>query len=710
MLFSINHIPLIRLLIPFITGIILFNYFPSSNPFTSYLFGGIVLLCILLLLIKPLNANFKFKWIFGVLIHIGLLLGGYNLSSLKSTSSFSLNKSDEQIMIGEIITPPQVKEKTVKTTLEIKGIHSNSVWKTTEGKIIVFINKDSLAQTLKLGNFISFNPKIQNVPEPKNPNEFDYKKYLSYHLISQQSYLQSDNWKIIENKSDNSLYTLANDIREYLINTLRNNHIIDNQLGVASALILGYKNEIDAQLKSAYSNAGAMHVLAVSGLHVGVIYMIFNLLLKFLEKIKYGTVLKAIVILFILWFYALITGLSPSVLRASTMFSFVVVAKTTHRNSNFFNTLAASAFLLLIINPYLIMDVGFQLSYAAVAGIVLMQPWLSNLYESKYWLIQQIWNLTTVSIAAQIATFPIGLYYFHQFPNYFMLSNLLVIPLAILILYLGLAIFVTSFIPFVSEKLGWLLNKTISFLNYGVQQIDALPHSVSENIRFTLSDTLLIYSAIVCIMLLFHFRKFKYFVLASSFITIFLIHLGFTNYQLINQKKLIIYNIPNYSAINFIDGNDNILLSDFKLYNNQSKLMYHVKNNWIDKGIESEKIVDLNKLKKQHLVSNIYRISNPNLFTKLNYFQYYQTKIGIIDQNVKELETIQKTIDLDILIWSKNNKLDLKNVVKNYRFKQLIIDSSNSSYTNNKLIEQAKELNLSCWSVLNQGAFSQNIF
>lgn len=707
---SLNQIPLIRLIIPFIFGIIAYIYFPFDENIIKWALIGGCSLYFILLMIKPLNTNFHFRWLFGVLIFINLALAGYNLTSLQSSKNHSFNLSDnqQQVMVGEIITPPAVKEKTVKTTLEIKGIHANNKWQSSIGKIIVFINKDSLSTQLKTGDYISFSPNIQNVPEPKNPHEFNYKKYLSYHLISQQSYLQSNNWKLVDNFSTNSIHTIADQVRLNLINRLKLNGVLGNQLDVASALILGYKNNIDAQLKSAYSSAGAMHVLAVSGLHVGVIFMVFNYLLKFFEKNKYGRVLKAIIIILILWLYALITGLSPSVMRAATMFSFVVLAKSLNRHSNFFNTLAASALLLLIINPYLIMDVGFQLSYTAVIGIVIIQPWLSSFYVPSNWLVQQIWSLTTVSIAAQIATAPLGLYYFHQFPNYFMLSNLLVIPLAIFILYLGLGLLILSFIPIVSGWIGFALNQVILFLNYCVNFIDQLPLSVSENIRFTLPQTVMVYGIICCVILLIYYRRFHYFFMGAALCILLLSNINLSKYKLLEQKKLVIYNIPKYSAINFIDGDDNILVSDLKLYNNKSKLMFHVKNNWIDKGLSNEKVVDLNKLKKQYLVSNIYRISNPNLFTKLNYFQYYQTKIAIIDDRFYPPKT-DKKLNVDFLIWTKNNTSSLKDILKCFNFKKLIIDSSNSYYTNKELTQQAQNEDIPFWSVIENGAFVADI-
>ena len=167
-----------------------------------------------------------------------------------------------------------------------------------------------------------------------------------------------------------------------------------------------------------------------------------------------------------------------------------------------------------------------------------------------------------------------------------------------------------------------------------------------------------------------------------------------------------VYNIPKHTAINFIDGNDNILVSDIML--SKDKLKFHVENNWIDKGIEAEKVVNLETLKKEHLISNLYKIDNRNLFTKRNYFQYYQYKLAVIDKNFNAFIPKQK-MNVDFIIWTQNCKIPLTKLVAMYQFKKLIIDSSNSTYINNKLVDEAKKLNLDCWSVENNGAFECDI-
>jgi competence protein ComEC len=633
---------------------------------------------------------------------------GIAITQLKTTNQPTLTNLNKQLVIGEIAEPPAKKDEIVKCVLEVKGAKTNENWTSIEGKTILFIEKDSLSESLQVGDLISFQPDFKDVPEPKNPLEFDYKKYLSFHLIKQQAFLKTNNWTLINQHETFDMFVYADKLRQQLIANLQKFGLTNNELGVASALILGYKNNIEAQLKSAYSSAGAMHVLAVSDLHVGIVFMIFNVLLNFLDKIKYGSLIKGLLLVLILWFYALITGLSPSVLRSASMFSFVIVGKAFQRNANFFNTLSLSALCLLVYDPFLIFDVGFQLSYTAVAGIVLIQPWFDSFYEPKNWLDKYVWGLITVSIAAQIATFPLGLYYFHQFPNYFLLSNLIVIPLALFILILGLTTLAFSFIPQIAIYLGLGLKWVVFSLNWSVTTIDKLPFSVTNQIKFTITDTILIYLIITSIILLIAYRKFYNF-LMFSFLTIGLLSLtAYDKYHLLNQRKFIVYNIPKHTAINFIDGDDNILVTDEKLHKTKNKLMFHVQNNWIDKGVETEKIVNIEQLKKTHLLSNIYKIDNRHLFTKNNYFQFYNKQVVIVDNNIIPFKPTNK-IQVDYLIWTKNCRLTLNQVNTMFHFKFLIIDSSNSNYTNTKLVNEAKQLNLESWSVAEQGAFSVDV-
>lgn len=705
----LNYIPLVRFLIPFILGIISAVYFPSKNYIPLYLFVGLLLCYVVLLLVKKTNSSYQYRWVFGVLLYSMFLVGGHALTSFKKNAAAlptkELSQSGSRFIVAEITAPIEEKENSVKAIVNVSGIKTDDAWKASQGKSIIYFEKSEKALTLKSGDIISFEPILKDVPPPKNPNEFDFKRYLSYHLIHQQAYLKSTNWKLIQKAENSSLIATAHQIRKNLIAKLNELGVKDEQLAVASALILGYKNDIDAQLQSAYSSAGAMHVLAVSGLHVGVIFILLNFIFGFLDKWKWGVYFKGALIISCLWVYALITGLSPSVMRAATMFSFLVAAKTTKSNHVFFNTMAASALFLLIINPYLLMEVGFQLSYLAVIGIVVIHPYIYHLLYVKHWFLDKIWNITAVSIAAQIATFPLGLYYFHQFPNYFIFSNLIVIPAGIAILYGGIVTLILSEVPVLNEWLGQLLNWIVFGLNKAVLYIEQLPYALTENIKFTLLDNYLTYLAIVLILVALAYKKLSYILWAT---VCFILLFGFRLWdktQQVQQRHLVVYNIPQHSAINLIEGKDNVLISDIQLYESKNKMLFHVQNNWIQHGVENEKIFPLKNLSKQFQVSTLHKVSNEQLFFKRNYISFLDKRMVILFPDAK-LNPIEQPLNLDFLIVTQNPYFSLEEILKTYQPKQVILDASNSFYTVKKFQEAAKKLNINLWAVPTDGAFN----
>ncbi len=699
---NLNSIPLLRLVIPFIAGVFWTVDQQPNFELILFLFGVQLVVYCSLLLIKPLIANYQFRWVYGIGIAMALFLGAASLTSYRFKDNVAITKlltdKDNQLFIGEIVTPPQNKPKSLKAILTIKSIKKRDQWIHGRGKVMVYFQQEEFAKQLAIGDVIAFKAQLKKVMPPKNPDEFDFKKYLSYHFIEHQVFINAKNWKRLNPSPSFSWLHFATNCRNQLINSLQQKGLQGKELAVASALILGYKEEIDTPLKNAYASAGAMHVLAVSGLHVGVLFLIFSTLFSFLDRIKYGGILKGIVLLLILWSYALLTGLSPSVMRAATMFSFIVVAKMTNRNVTIYNTLAASAFCLLIYNPLLLMEVGFQLSYLAVLGIVIIQPWITNWFQFKLKIPQLIWEITAVSVAAQIATFPLGLMYFHQFPNYFMFSNLIVIPLAVLILYLGLSTLSFSFVPLLSSMLALGLKYSIQALNYVVHFIDQLPYSLSENIRFGMRDTCLIYLVIGSTIAFIASRKFKYLLLGSLCISSFLVNTLWTQSSHLHQQQLIIYNTPKHTAISIIDGKDQLFIADQSLLDNRKQLEFHVQNNWNSHGLEKEEIIALNQ--PMDTISS-HKI---NLYHKNCFFQFYTLRFVLIDAHY-QLQQNPVQLQINYLILTKDNPFTLAELLTQFTPQQLILDASHSPFKNKMLVKEAHQLNINCWSVLNDGAF-----
>ena len=695
-----NQAPLVRLFIPYITGIIVAVYQPYF--FYNILFYSSILFVIIsaIVLIPNFNVSYRKSFWFGFLINVSLFIFAYQLTIFKtekfSPSHFSNYCTENTFVYARLDGSYIEKEKSLKTVIEIIAIKDHEKWRKCNGKAMVHFKTDLLAKNLKYGDEIILQTHFKDVLPPQNPEEFNYKRFLSFHNIYSQAYVKNDDWLALNKNSGNTILKFAIGLRNSLLQVLENNHLSGDELSVGAALLLGYTDKLDADIISSYSSTGALHVLSVSGLHVAIVYVVFNWMLFFLDKSKNGKFFKAILLILFLWFYAALTGLSPSVLRAATMFSFIVIAKSTNKHTNIYNTLAASAFLLLLINPYLIMQVGFQLSYLAVIGIVYIQPKIYEGFEFDNWLLDQVWMITAVSIAAQIATFPLGLHYFHQFPNYFLLSNLIVIPISTFILYVGIALFTFSHISFLAKYLSIVFTWLIWILNYSVKWIESLPFSLLEGISISVLETWLLYGLIVLFLFYLYNRKYKYLVYALAFCIAILISQVFEQANQFNQNKIVVYNVPKTTAIDFIHSKQNVLLTDSVFAVNKSRLLFHIKHNWWDLGLNDSKII-----------SNDYSFND--LKVKSKFIQFLDKRLLVLDKAIQFSENNSKKLYLDYLIVSSNAKMSIGDITEMFRVKMFIFDSSNSEYKIKQWKAECEELNQDYCSTMDNGALEMNL-
>lgn len=545
-----------RLAVALAAGII-FGEYISLKPFVL-----ILMLFALTALLIVVNQNFSFRLnsIFGMGVHIVFTGIGITLYSLYNEKPVFYNQGKFYAEVLEIL---QEKPNSYQSVLRITTVFSgDSVFKTDE-KVMVYFEKTERAQKLQPGEVILFQQIPQVVRNNNNPYEFDYAGYLARKKIYRQVYLPENNWKKTRAQASFSFFILAEKTRSRLLEIYRKQNLNENEFHVLSALSLGYKRGLDPEIKRTFSSAGAMHVLAVSGLHVGIVFIVLSLMFGFLRKQKAGRSIFVLIVLLALWSFAFIAGLSPSVQRAATMFSFLVIGENTKRRPSTYNSLAASAFLLLLINPNNLFEAGFQLSYSAVFGIVFLQPKLVKIFQFKNRILQYGWALLTVSVAAQIATFPVTAFYFNQFPSYFWLSNLLVIPAVTLLIPLGFGLLVFHWIPIISEILvftvTWILRSVMLFLEF----VEELPFSVAE---FTLPAGGLVFLsiALLSVFLFIETRQKKYF----KGMLFSLLLLAGTSFILetvnIFRKEIIIYNQPDDVVVHLINGKRNYVVSEEK--------------------------------------------------------------------------------------------------------------------------------------------------
>jgi len=690
-----NRAPFVRYVIPFIIGIVLSVYI--SIP---YFFLAIIsVIGILFLLFTTLFSKFKLaykkRWLNGIVAFIVLVCLGGQITSLNTEINFNnhfskyLNK--QTITYCEVIEPAIERENSVKIIVKVKAVLKNNEFIQSIGKAVLYFQKSPLSLHLSYGDNIIFRGNYNEIKPPQNPSEFDYQRYLSFHNIYHQAYIKPDQWKPINKNARFSIINISQQIRNYLLDILKKNKIKGDEFAVGSALLLGYEDKLDQGIINAYSATGALHVLSVSGLHVGIIYLVFSWMLSFLDKTQKGKIIKAILLLLFLWFYAMLTGLSPSVLRSAAMFSFIVIGQSLNKKVSIYNTLAVSAFFLLLFNPFLIMEVGFQLSYLAVIGIVFLQPKIYNLLYVKNKIIDAVWKISAVSIAAQIATFPLGLHYFHQFPNYFLFSNLIVIPVSTIIIYLGIGLIFLSKITFVADYLAFLFNFFIWFLNESVKWMEQLPLAILSKISISIFETWLLYFCIIFLVIYFINKKVILLKFSLILFLILLLYQVVEQYNHLHQKKIVVYNVSKHSAIDFIYGRENFLLSDSLLMNDERKMLFHINHNWwnldINKTLISHSLIDNNFIKAQ---GNIILFDNK--------------KIALLNKNNSAVN-----IKVDYVIISNDIDFSVKEIINKSRPQKIIFDSSNSFYKIKKWELDCKELKQDCYSVADSGAFILDI-
>lgn len=437
----------------------------------------------------------------GVIFQAGLLISMFLIGQLRShqqdsrnfdhyfASSDSLWKARSYMIF--ISGDPEEKENSVAAVAEVYSVNEQI----SQGKLLVYFEKTSASRNLKYGDCVLLNTGIQEPQKAMNPRAFDFREYLRRKDIHHQTYVKQDQWQLTENKGA-FLKRSVIGIRTFFSGLFDHPHIGEEHADLCRALILGQKEGLDGQTRAQFSDAGAMHVLAVSGLHVGILMLVMSFLLKPIKKLPGGKKIFLLLVLSTLWFYALITGFSPSVLRASVMFSFILIGSQLEREVSSFQSLLVAAFLLIIFDPFLLFNVGFQLSFLAVAGILYLYPLIYRSVFVKHWVLNRIWQLLAVSMAAQLATFPLGLYYFHQFPNYFLLTNLFVVPMAFLVLAGGLLFLITSLMPVVADFSALLLDFIVLILLKGVQWISEIPLSRTSGVVIHVVEMLGLYASI----------------------------------------------------------------------------------------------------------------------------------------------------------------------------------------------------------------------
>ena len=647
--------------------------------YTDYWNYGIVIsACILIFL--SLTAYWQRKTLFFVFITwITFFLTGmilvYENDATNHTNYFEKhlkNTSKVILAIDKVLKPGNYHHKYVADVVQLDS-------KKTTGHVLLNIEKDSTSLLFHTGDLVFLKNKFQDIKSSLNPHQFNYKHYLKKQGINQQVYITHQEILLLD-ESKVSLLRFIDAFRVKIQKSLRRYHFTDDELAVMNALLLGQRQEISKQLSDNYSKAGAIHILAVSGLHVGVILLILSLILKPLERVNNGKLIKLVLVILSLWFFAILAGLSASVIRAVTMFSAIALGQFFNKRNAVEHSLIFSMFIILLWKPLFLFDVGFQLSYTAVFGIIWIQPVLYQLWKPNFFIVDKGWQLITVSVAAQLGVLPISLFYFHQFPALFFISNLIIIPFLGVILGLGLVVLVLSYESILPLFLEGFYGDVISILNKVVAFVARQESFLFSEISFSalkmIFSYLLIISGFQLFLKLNTKRCFLFFLSILAFQCVLILE----KYTIAQKSEFIVFHKSKNSIIGIRKG------SSFELYHSMDSLQ-----------ISSQKLLINYKVGENITSQNYHKLSN---------LMYYDKQVVlIIDKDglydIKELNN-------PIVLLRQSPKINLQRLVKKLKPAIIIADGSNyKSYIENWKTT-CKNLKTPFWTTYNQGAYVLN--
>jgi len=637
--------PILIILLSIIVGIVCYDVYHIP---TLWIAIAIIFSCGLLIILHKFAYRKSLPSIaFTVGFSILFITIGY-LASIRSNvlnddTHFAHRDASTQssllFSINEVLKPTHYQDKYVVTLKTMdKEIAS--------GKVILNINKDSASNPLRVGQWYHARTRLLALPVPKNPYQFDYGDYLRRKQIHGQLSIKKDEL-LISRHTTSGLKVWSSRFRESVLKAIHAHSFTRNQLAVIDALVLGQKNGIDKQMSTQYAAAGMMHILAVSGLHVGIILLLLRFLTKPIAAFKLRW-LRSIIIIALIWSFAFVTGLSPSVLRAATMFSFLEIGEQLGGKRKTTDAVMASAVVLLLYDPLILYQVGFQLSYLAVIGILWIQPWLSTFYNPRYYVDRLLWGIATVSIAAQLGVLPLSLFYFHQFPGLFFISNVIIIPFLGLILGGGILVALLAFIDILPDSLVDLYGYTIDLMNAFIFWVASKEDFITDHVTISVAFLIGLYLCIVsCISFLKKYSNRTLIAASTSILLLtFIILLEKSNPR---ASHLTIFNKSTSTMLGFYEN------STLQIFSTDS----------INLVIQDSRVVNY---------KNGLHIDAVAVKGMKNYFRFKRKEILVIDSlGIYQLDNAHP----DYVLLTQSPKININRLIERYPEAQIIADASN---------------------------------
>ena len=690
---AVNCFLMVKMLLATIIGILIERIAELGIIFPLIGMTAAAVLIVVLYVNRRKRISHRYYFLNGLSFFSLWICFGMFITEYQRVEKPELSDFGDGVKVGVLVEPTEEKPKSFKS--QIKIIDSTAA---NDVEILAYFEKDSTTPPPQFGDLIGFYSDVRYIESNGNPLEFDYQRYMSLQGVYCQTYIKKQEYEILQSAYQKGIKYYGAKIRNSLIDIYRQTDISGQQLAVLEALTLGYKADLDPETKLTFQKSGAMHILAVSGLHTGIIMMITNILLSFLNQSLKKRIIKCGIIILTLCAFAAITGFSPSVCRSALMFSMLAVSEILNRNTSTYNTLAASAFILLTINPLLIFNVGFGLSYLAVLAIISITKFVKALIpifdpvhdtrwiHIKKWLIRYFLGIVFVSIAAQIGTSILSVRTFNLFPTYFLLTNIIVIPLSYFIMVTAILLLSVSWCTPLMMLVTEILNFFLQLLTGSVSWIESLPAASIDNIFITNVSSILVYAGLIMLVVFGYYKRAIQLKLALVFMCLFAASIAiFDNAKNINNQVII--------------------------YNKNKSQLYSIKN-----GDKMSIITDNAKLDEKSLspAATNAALAHANLVEILPSDSLSSIKdlFWIIDNkyfyNVKSYQQIKimtdETLPIDYLIISENTIINAEDVVQKFNCENVIFDSSNSQKFVTARTNEYEQQGINCFDVAKQGA------
>jgi competence protein ComEC len=681
--------PFIRMLLPMMIGIIIEWYY-QITPVAFWILCTVCFILAISFFTIPLFERFKRAAIngatfSGMFFAIGALLVWYqNIQHDKNW--FGRKYEAGEALVVSLKESVIEKTKSFKANATVDLVLHNGSAIPARGTIILYFKKDSIAPFLSYGDQLVINNTIQEIKNSGNPGGFDYKRYSLFQGITHQVFLKENQFEILPTTKKKAFNVFINNCRTWVLNILRTNIRGEKELGLAEALLIGYKDDLDKSLVQSYSNTGVVHVIAISGLHLGLIYWLLTWIFKPLKKFR---LLKPIFILSGLWLFTLLAGAQPSVLRSAAMFSCIILGEAFEKKTSIYNSLALSAVILLSLNPFWLWDVGFQLSYAAVLSIVIFMQPIYHWFFIKNKLLDLAWKLNAVTIAAQILTMPVGIYHFHQFPTSFWLTNFVAVPLSSIILFGEILLCTISFIPFVAGLIGDLLYWLIKVMNTYIEWVEKLPFSLWDGLQITILQAFLLFVVVVALGHWLIEKSRQSFTYGLTALLGFVFLRTFSFIQANHREQIIVYNVPQKQAIDLIDGRKYLFVGDSGVLTDEFVRNFHINPSRVRHRLKPATAFNACQQTEDLLI-------------------YKKKKILLINET-KQFAPLQTKATVDVLIISGNPRLYFSKLLETFNIKQVVFDGSCRAGKINYWKKDCDSLQVPYHDVSEKGAFVMSL-